>query len=272
MFRTFCHNITYMFHQVIGFCTCFIMPWLWFWIAYIFVIKSFQQYSHLTLITCQYFKTGGFVNLAGSEGYLLLWSTICPSNQHYLRFAYDGKVFQFKVLSFDLSSAPQCFYQDACSCCSSNSSEKHRVPFLSRRLPSQGFQFNNSSAVSSDHNLDFGKARVHRKLERIFSRTLSVSKVSGNEHRFASFQSVLPRGHGVKSHSMCQPVCGATISSSQAVHEVSESNRLGSPSRSYGWGYDEADPTIFFLLLEGQDSSFNQKSDDPVVSHPIHSV
>ena len=28
----------------------------------------------------------------------------------------------------------------------------------------------------------------------------------------------------------------------------------------------------FFLLLEGQDSSFNQKSDDPIVPYPIHSI
>ena len=34
---------------------------------------------------------------------------IRPSHQHYLRFAYDDKVFQFKVLPFGLSSAPRVF-------------------------------------------------------------------------------------------------------------------------------------------------------------------
>ena len=181
----------------------------------------------MTLITCQYFETGVLLtSLDLKDTYF--YGPICPSNQHYLRFAYDGKVFQFKVLSFDLSSAPNVFTMMLAPV----------IALIHRR--SIGFHFDLDDCLVMVFNLTILRQSVQTAISILAKPGFTVNwkesspepcqclKFLGMNIDSLHSKVFFPEDRALKSRSLCQPVCCTMISSGQAVHEVSEFNRLGS--------------------------------------------
>ena len=103
-----------------------------------------------------------------------------PDSRKFLRFMVGGKVYQFKVLCFGLSTAPQVFYQGHGSCVSDSTQDGGTTSSVPRRLVASGFLMRAGSPCSEDSTPTLQASRDCRQLGEVSGDSDSTDDLSGS--------------------------------------------------------------------------------------------
>ena len=113
-----------------------------------------------------------------------------PESLKFLRFMVGGKVYQFKVLCFGLSTAPQGFHPGHGSCFCYSSQDRGASSTLPRRLVASGFLSGAGSPCSGDSAPALQVFRDSRQLGEVSADSDTTDGVSGSHSGLNLFQGI----------------------------------------------------------------------------------
>ena len=126
-------------------------------------------------------SSGGLVGVSGLEG---LQMPMHPDSRKFLRFMVGGKVYQFKVLCFGLSTAPQVFTRVMAPV----SAILHRMGVRPGRLVASGFLTRAGSPCSEYSAPPLQAPRDCRQLGEVSGDSDSANGLSGSPPGLYCFQ------------------------------------------------------------------------------------